>query len=82
MAGLSIMAVEQAAGREMGVRCRFINGWCKIDSCVPDQEGLLCEIEKNRPDVVLIDLNLYAKMDGIETSRAIRSRFCVPVYYV
>ena len=82
MAGLSIMAVEQAAGREMGIRCRFVNGWCKIDSFVPDKKGLLCELEKNRPDVVLIDLNLYVEIDGIETMQKIRTQFDVPVYYV
>ena len=76
------MAVEGAAGQKIGIRCRFINGWCKIDSCVPDKEGLLCEIEKNRPDVVLLDLNLYAEIDGIETTQKIRTQFDVPVYYV
>jgi len=34
------------------------------------------------PDVVVISLDLYAKIDGIETSRMIRSRFDVPVMYV
>ena len=82
MEGLSIMAVEQAAGREMGVSCRFINGGCKIDFCVPDKEGLLCEIGRNRPDGVLFDIDLYAKINGIEASREIRSRFGVPIYYI
>jgi len=40
------------------------------------------EIKKNNPDVVVMDLDLYAKMDGIETSRRIRSQFDVPVIYV
>ena len=39
-------------------------------------------IEKTHPDVVVMDLTLYAKIDGIETSRVIRSRFDVPVMYV
>jgi len=29
-----------------------------------------------------MDLDLYEKMDGIETSRRIRNRFDVPVVYV
>jgi len=40
------------------------------------------EIKKNNPDVVLMDLNLYAKIDGIEISRKIRSKFDVQVMYV
>jgi chemotaxis response regulator CheB len=43
---------------------------------------LFSEIEKTQPDVVVMDLDLYEKIDGIETSKAIRSRFAVPVMYV
>ena len=43
---------------------------------------LFSEIEKTHPDVVVMDLDLYAKIDGIETSRKIRSQFDVPVMYV
>jgi len=43
---------------------------------------LFSEIEKTLPDVVVIDLNLYAIINGIETSRKIRSQFDVPVWYV
>ena len=31
-------------------------------------DGMLSEIEKNNPDVVVMDLDLYEKMDGIETN--------------
>jgi DNA-binding NarL/FixJ family response regulator len=43
---------------------------------------LFSEIEKTHPDVVVMDLDLYAKSDGIETSRRIRSQFDVLVMYV
>jgi len=59
-----------------------INGWFKMDSYVSTREKLLSEIEKVKPDVVMMDLDLYEKIDGIETSRVIRSRFDVPVMYV
>ena len=82
MAGLSIMAVEGAVNRGMGIRCRFINGWCRVDCYAAGKEGLLLEIERLGPDVILFDVELYARIDGIETARAIRSRFGVSVYYV
>ena len=82
MTELSIMAVEGAAGRAMGIRCRFINGWCRVDSHVAGKEGLLCEIGRNRPDIILLDMNLYAEIDGIETTEKIRTQFGVPVYYI
>ena len=43
---------------------------------------LFAEIEKTHPYVVVMDLDLYAKIDGIETSRKIRFQFDVPVMYV
>ena len=43
---------------------------------------LFSEIEKTQPDVVVMDLGLYAKIEGIKTSRMIRSKYNVPVMYV
>ena len=80
MAELTMMLFEK--GPENNIRCRVINGWFKMDSYVYTQEKLLMEIGKIRPDVVVMDLDLYAKIDGIETSRKIRNRFDVPVVYV
>ena len=76
----SVMKLEM--GTDQTIRCRFVSKWFKIDSYVYTKEGLFSEIEKNKPDVVLMDLDLYEKMDGIETSRRIRNRFDVPVVYI
>lgn len=69
------------SGTDQGIRCRFISEWYKVDSFVSGKEGLLSEIKKNNPDVVLMDLNLYAEIDGIETTQKIRSQFDIPVLY-
>lgn len=53
-----------------------------MESYIPTREKLLSEIERIGPDVVAFNLDLYAGIDGIETSRMIRSRFFVPVMYV
>lgn len=76
----SVMMFDE--GTEHSMRCRFISNWCKMDSYIYTKEKLLSEIERNRPDVVMLDLDLYEKIDGIETSRMIRNRFDVPVMYV
>ena len=69
-------------GPEKNIRCRVINGWFKMDSYVYTKENFFLEIERVEPNVVVIDLDLYAKIDGIETSRKIRNQFDVPVMYV
>lgn len=53
-----------------------------MESYVSSSEILFLEIEKVKPDVVMMDLDLYGRIDGIETSRQIRSRFGVPIIYV
>ena len=80
MVDLTMMLFEK--GPENNIRCRAINGWFKRDSYVSSREKLFLEIEKVKPDVVLMDLVLYEKLDGIETSQMIRSRYDVPVMYV
>ena len=77
--GLKLMVID---GIDYRIRSRFISEWFKVDSYVYTKEKLLSEIEKTNPDVVVMDLDLYERMDGIETSRQIRSQFDVPVIYV
>ena len=66
MLGLKAMFFDK--GNNENVRCRFICDWCKVESYVYSNSRLFLEIEKTRPDVVVMDLNLYEKIDGIETS--------------
>jgi len=75
----SIMMFDE--GFDQGIRCRFVSEWFKIESYVYSNARLFSEIEKTHPDVVVMDLNLYAKIDGIETSRKIRYKFGVAVVY-
>ena len=35
-------------GTDLGIRCRFVSEWYKINTYVPDKEGLLSEIKKNK----------------------------------
>ena len=53
-----------------------------MESYIYTREKLLSEIERNRPDTVALNLDLYARIEGIETSRMIRSQFYIPVMYV
>lgn len=75
----SIMVFEEGFNR--GIRCRFISDSVKVDSYISGKERILAEIESNMPDVVLMDLDLYAKIDGVKISKEIRRRFNIPVIY-
>ncbi len=77
--GLKLMIVDK--GNDRNIRCRSISEWFKVETYVPSKEGLLSEIEKIEPDVVVIDLDLYARIDGIDTTQKIRTEFDVAVWY-
>ncbi|MBW2573340.1 MAG: hypothetical protein JRD87_16730 [Deltaproteobacteria bacterium] len=77
MAAQNLMMLEMAL--DQAIRCRHISEWFRMDSYVYTKEGMLSEIDKNKPDVVVMDLDLYERMDGIETSC---NRFNVPVVYI
>lgn len=39
-------------------------------------------VVKNRPDLVLMDINIQGEIDGIETAKMIKKGFSIPVVYV
>jgi len=79
MPGLKAMFLDE--GNNGNIRCRFICDWCKIELYLNTYARLFSEIEKTHPNVVVMDLDLYSKINGIETPRVIRSRFDFPVMY-
>ncbi len=81
MAEPKIMLFE--ADEKIDMRCRFISELCKIDSYTyATGNRLLLEIKKHNPDVVFLDLNLYARIDGIKTSQIIQCQYNIPVLYI
>lgn len=80
MPGLKALFLD--VGHNGNIRCRFIGDWCKVESNVYSNARLFSEIERTYPDFAVMDLDLYAKIDGIDTSRRIRSHFDFPVMYV
>ena len=60
MSVTSLMMLDEGLNRS--IRCRFICDWFRVDSYVSNKEGLLSEIGKTNPDVVVMDLELYARI--------------------
>lgn len=61
----------------------FINelGYELLDFAANGKDALNL-IEKEKPDVVLMDIHLEGDMDGIETSRKIKKNYDIPVIYI
>jgi CheY-like chemotaxis protein len=54
------------------------------ETCTPvaTGENAIKTVEKDKPDVVLMDIRLSGKMDGIKAAREIYSRFKTPVIFM
>ena len=53
-----------------------------VSSIVSSGEKAIDEVKENPPDLVLMDIVLKGKMDGIEAAGQIRSHFNIPVVYL
>jgi PAS domain S-box-containing protein len=53
-----------------------------VSDIVTTGEEAVVEIEKNPPNLVLMDINLEGKMDGIEVAEALKERFDIPVVFI
>lgn len=45
-------------------------------------EEVLSHAEENKPDIILLDIRLKGKMDGIETAAQIERQFQIPIIYL
>jgi PAS domain S-box-containing protein len=54
----------------------------KVPAVVVSGEEAVQKVEEMRPDLVLMDIKLKGKMDGVEAARQIRARFDIPVVYL
>ena len=79
MPGLRAIFLDK--GTNGNIRCRFICDCCKVESYVHSNIRLFSEIEKTHPDVVVIDLDLYDRIGGIDTLNMIRDRLDVNAWF-
>ena len=53
-----------------------------LTSALSSGEEALREIDLNEPDLVLMDINLEGKLDGIESAKSIMQKHSLPVVYI
>ncbi|MHA1873410.1 MAG: response regulator [Candidatus Heimdallarchaeaceae archaeon] len=58
------------------------NSRYSVTSIVKSGQEALTKVEKNPPDLILMDIVLKSKMNGIETAHRIRTHFDIPIIYI
>lgn len=82
MKGVKILVVEDEAivAKALGRRLEHIGH--QVVGIVDDGEEAVEISEKERPDLVLMDIGLPGKMDGVDAAEIIQSRFDIPVIFL
>ena len=73
------MTLSEGADKEIkcGLASRYFKRICRI----PSKEMIIPEIERFKPDVVVLDMSLFEKIGGIETMHTIRDQFDINIWY-
>ena len=79
MQGIKLMMFDERA--DGSIRCSFISKGFKRISFVLSKEDIELEIKKLNPDAVVMNMDLYKRIGGIETAQKISDRFKIPVWY-
>ncbi|MBU4077034.1 MAG: response regulator [Euryarchaeota archaeon] len=77
-----ILVVEDEVIVADDIRRSLQNLGYDVTSIASSGEIAIKNVEENTPDLVLMDIMLQGKMDGIEAASQIKSRFGIPVVYL
>ncbi len=82
MSKANIVIVEDDAVLAVDLKSRLENMDYNVSAMVPSGEEAVVKIKQISPDLVLMDIMLKGKMDGIETAGNIRSKLNIPIVYL
>lgn len=77
-----ILVVEDERLIAEDVKMRLESMGYEVTAIVSNGEGALRQAAVKQPNLVLMDIVLHGEMDGVETSKALKARFDIPVVYL
>ncbi len=77
-----ILVVEDESLLAEDIQERLKNLGYEVAAVALSGEEALARVAAAQPDLVLMDIRLKGKMDGIDTARVVRERFNLPVVYL
>ena len=77
-----ILVVEDEVITAMDIQRRLKNLGYQVPVIVCSGEEAIEKVKENKPDLILMDINLFGGMDGIEAASKIHSFSDIPVIYL
>jgi len=79
---VKILVVEDEMIIAAKISLQLTNLGYEVDGILPRGEEAIMHVKENNVDIILLDINLRGKMDGIETAQQIQ-KFCnIPIIYL
>lgn len=82
MAKAKILVVEDEAVVAEDIKVTLQNMGYEVSAVIPSGETAVKKTEELKPDLVLMDIVLKGKLNGIDAAREIHSRLNIPVIYL
>jgi PAS domain S-box-containing protein len=76
------MVVEDEAIIALDIQRQLTNAGFSVAGRAQTAESAFQQIEREHPDIVLMDIRLKGEMDGVQAASIIRSRYALPVIYL
>ncbi len=82
MKPVEVMIVEDEAIVGIDIQENLVNFGYKVVGISSSGEAAIEDAIKNKPEIILMDIQLNGKLDGIETAKQIRKKLGIPIIYL
>ena len=79
---IKILVVEDEMIIGAKISLQLTNLGYEVTGILPRGEDVFHQLEVNQPDIILLDINLKGKLDGIETAKLIIQKFDIPIIFL
>ncbi len=79
---LRILIVEDEMVIGANISIQLSKFGYEVTGIIPRGEEALVHVRENQPDIVLLDINLKGKIDGIQTAEMMQKEYDIPVIYL
>ncbi len=79
---VKILIVEDEMIIAAKISMQLTNLGYEVTGILPRGEEAILHVEENKPDIILLDINLKGKLDGIETAAQLQQRDNIPIIYL
>lgn len=79
---IKILVIEDEMIIAAKISMQLTNLGYEVTGILPRGEQAIQQVKENRPDIILLDINLKGELDGIETARQVQLLADIPIIYL